>query len=147
MIVFAPAILIGLLIAFFLSKSLNALLLGETYARSMGMNVQRVRHWIIVSTALLAGTVTAFCGPIAFLGIAVPHICRSLFNTSDHRVLIPATILMGGIVAIVAHLVYGIALGLGVATIWWTRGFGRSGCSRRSVGLGWGAVVESGLVA
>ena len=105
MAVFAPAILIGLAIAFLLSKSLNALLLGETYARSMGMNVQRSRRWIIVSTALLAGTVTAFCGPIGFLGIAVPHICRSLFNTSDHRILIPATILMGGIVAVVADLI------------------------------------------
>jgi cobalamin transport system permease protein len=71
----------------------------------MGMNVQRSRRWIIVSTALLAGTVTAFCGPIGFLGIAVPHICRSIFNTSDHRILIPATILMGGIVAVVADLI------------------------------------------
>ncbi|HVU14988.1 MAG TPA: iron ABC transporter permease [Phototrophicaceae bacterium] len=102
--VFAPAILIGLAIAFLLSKSLNALLLGETYARSMGMNVRRVRRWIIVSTALLAGAVTAFCGPIGFLGIAVPHLCRSLFNTSDHRILIPATILMGGIVAMIADI-------------------------------------------
>lgn len=103
--IFAAAILAGLLIAFLLSKALNALLLGETYARSMGMNVQRARGWIIVSTALLAGTVTAFCGPIGFLGIAVPHICRSLFQTSDHRILIPAAILMGGIAAIAADLI------------------------------------------
>lgn len=102
--VFAPAILIGLMIAFLLSKSLNALLLGETYARSMGMNVRRVRRWIIIGTALLAGAVTAFCGPIGFLGIAVPHLCRSLFNTSDHRILVPATILMGGIVAMIADI-------------------------------------------
>jgi iron complex transport system permease protein len=105
MVVFAPTILIGLAIAFTLSKSLNALLLGETYARSMGMNVRRARIWIIASTALLAGAVTAFCGPIGFLGIAVPHICRSLFNTSDHRILIPASILTGGIVAVVADLI------------------------------------------
>ena len=105
MIVFAPAILIGLVIAFLLSKPLNALLLGETYARSMGMNVAAGRRWIIVSTALLAGTVTAFCGPIGFLGIAVPHICRSLFDTSDHRILIPATILAGALVALVADLI------------------------------------------
>jgi iron complex transport system permease protein len=105
MIVFAPTILIGLLIAFLLSKSLNALLLGETYARSMGMNTRRARMWIIASTALLAGAVTAFCGPIGFLGIAIPHICRNLFNTSDHRLLIPASILMGGIVALVADLI------------------------------------------
>ncbi|MEP7291907.1 MAG: iron ABC transporter permease [Chloroflexota bacterium] len=103
--IFALAIGVGLALAFALSKSLNALLLGETYARSMGMNVQRSRRGIIVSTALLAGAVTAFCGPIGFLGIAVPHICRSLFHTSDHRILIPATILMGGIVAVVADLI------------------------------------------
>ncbi len=105
MAVFAPAVLIGLGLAFLLAKSLNALLLGETYARSMGMNVGRTRRLIIASTSLLAGSVTAFCGPIGFLGIAVPHICRSLFNTSDHRILIPATILMGGIVALVADLI------------------------------------------
>ncbi|MFN8447553.1 MAG: iron ABC transporter permease [Anaerolineae bacterium] len=105
MMVFAPTIILGLIIAFLLSKSLNALLLGETYARSMGMNVRRARMWIIASTALLAGAVTAFCGPIGFLGIAIPHICRNLFNTSDHRILIPASILMGGIVALVADLI------------------------------------------
>lgn len=103
--VFAPVILAGLALAFLLSKSLNALLLGETYARSMGMNVPRARRLIILSTSLLAGVVTAFCGPIGFLGIAVPHICRSLFNTSDHRILVPASILMGGIVAVLADLV------------------------------------------
>jgi iron complex transport system permease protein len=103
--VFALVILVGLVVAFLLSKPLNGLLLGETYARSMGMDVRRVRGWIILSTALLAGTVTAFCGPIGFLGIAVPHICRSLLNTSDHRVLIPAAILMGGIVALAADLI------------------------------------------
>ncbi len=103
--VFAAAILIGLGLAFLLAKSLNALLLGETYARSMGMNVGRSRRLIIVSTSLLAGTVTAFCGPIGFLGIAVPHICRSLFNTSDHRILVPATVLMGGIIALAADLI------------------------------------------
>ncbi len=105
MAVFAPTVLVGLAIAFLLAKPLNALLLGETYARSMGMNVRRARLWIILSTALLAGAVTAFCGPIGFLGIAVPHICRSLFNTSDHRILIPATVLMGGMVAIAADLI------------------------------------------
>ncbi len=103
--VFALAILVGLAVAFVLSKPLNGLLLGEMYARIMGMDVRRVRVWIILSTALLAGTVTAFCGPIGFLGIAVPHICRSLLNTSDHRVLIPAAVLMGGIVALAADLI------------------------------------------
>lgn len=102
---FIPVVTAGLIMAFMLSKPLNALLLGETYARSMGLNTTLARKWIIISTALLAGAVTAFCGPIGFVGIAVPHLCRSLFNTSDHRVLIPASILMGGIVALVADLI------------------------------------------
>lgn len=102
--VMAPAILIGLIGAFLLMKPLNALLLGETYARSMGLNVGRVRLAVISSAAVLAGIVTAFCGPIGFLGIAVPHFCRSLFATSDHRVLLPAVTLMGAILAMVADL-------------------------------------------
>lgn len=105
MIVFAPVILVGLGIAFFTSKSLNALLLGEAYAQSMGLNVRRARASIVVSTALLAGAVTAFCGPIGFIGIAVPHVCRTLFDTSDHRVLIPASILLGAITALAADLI------------------------------------------
>jgi iron complex transport system permease protein len=94
----------GLLIALALTKSLNALLLGENYARSMGMNTWLTRIAVIGATALLAGTVTAFCGPIGFVGIAVPHLCRSLFSTSDHRVLVPGTILMGAMLALVAAL-------------------------------------------
>lgn len=103
--ILAPVIVAGLLLAFALSKSLNALLLGESYARSMGLNVQRARLGIVLATALLAGVVTAFCGPIGFIGIAVPHLCRSLFHTSDHRVLVPTTILMGAIVALTAALI------------------------------------------
>jgi len=103
--VFAPMVIVGLVSAFFLSKPLNALLLGESYARSMGLNVRRARLWIILTTALLAGGVTAFCGPIAFVGIAVPHLCRGLFGTSDHRMLIPGVILLGGTVALLADLI------------------------------------------
>lgn len=103
--VMIPVILIGLLLAVLMTKPLNALLLGETYARSMGLNVRRARLWILTSTAILAGTVTAFCGPIGFIGVAVPHLCRSLFSTSDHRILIPATILMGGLVALAADII------------------------------------------
>ena len=103
--VFAPIILIGLTIAHFLSKSLNALLLGDTYAKSMGVNVQQTRRWIIVSAALLAGATTAFCGPIGFLGVAVPHLCRTIFNTADHRVLIPTSLLLGAAVALLADLI------------------------------------------
>lgn len=99
------AIMLGLGIAVIMIKPLNALLLGETYARSMGLNVPRARLWILTSTAILAGTVTAFCGPIGFIGVAVPHLCRSLFGTSDHRILIPGTILMGALVALVADII------------------------------------------
>lgn len=103
--VFAPIIIVGLIASLLLSKSLNALLLGETYARTMGLSVFRARLLIILSTAVLAGTVTAFCGPISFLGLAVPHLCRSLFNTSDHRILVPGTVLMGAILALIAALI------------------------------------------
>ena len=103
--VLAPATLAGLASAFWLSKPLNALLLGEFYAQSMGVDVRRTRLAIIATTALLAGTITAFCGPIAFIGIAIPHVCRGLFSTADHRVLAPATILVGAIVALTAAFI------------------------------------------
>ncbi len=103
--IFAPVILLGLAIAYVSAKPLNALLLGEAYARSLGLTVRRARFWIIVSSALLAGAITAFCGPIAFVGVAVPHLCRSIFGTSDHRILIPATVLMGAVLALIADLV------------------------------------------
>ena len=103
--VFIPITLVGLVVTAFSQKSLNALLLGDTYAHSMGLRVKRARILLIVTTSLLTGTVTAFCGPIAFLGIAVPHLCRSLFSTSDHRILLPTTALMGGILASVSDLI------------------------------------------
>jgi iron complex transport system permease protein len=103
--VLLPTVLLGLAVAAASAKPLNALLLGETYARSMGLTVRRARFWSILSAATLAGAVTAFCGPIGFLGVAVPHLCRSLFNTSDHRVIVPAAALMGGSVALIADLV------------------------------------------
>jgi iron complex transport system permease protein len=104
LVVMAPVIVLGIFIAYLLPKQLNVMLLGETYARSMGLNVRQTRWWIIISTSILAGTVTAFCGPIGFLGIAVPHLCRGLFNTSDHRLLIPAATLLGAILALLADL-------------------------------------------
>ena len=103
--IYAPVVMVALVITLFSAKTLNALLLGETYAQSMGLDVKRARRWIILSTALLAGTITAFCGPIGFIGLAVPHLCRSLFNTSDHRTLIPATIMLGASVALVADVI------------------------------------------
>lgn len=103
--VLAGGVIAGLLVALGLTKSLNALLLGEGYARSLGVNVGLTRVALVGATAVLAGTVTAFCGPIGFVGIAVPHLCRTLFNTSDHRLLLPGTILMGAIVALIAALI------------------------------------------
>lgn len=103
--VLAPVVLAGLALCFSYVKPLNALLLGEAYARSMGLNVRRTRLGLIGSTSLLAGVVTAFCGPIGFLGIAVPHLCRSLFCTSDHRALVPAVTMMGASLTLVADLV------------------------------------------
>lgn len=100
-----PVVGVGLLSAFLLGKSLNALLLGERYAQSMGLNTRRARFAIIITTGLLAGTVTAFCGPIGFIGIAVPHVSRSILGTSDHRALIPASVLIGGIATLIAALI------------------------------------------
>lgn len=89
------AVFTGLLLAIVSIKNLNALLLGDTYAQSIGMNVNRARSVIFISAGLLAGTVTAFCGPIGFVGIAVPHIARMTFRNANHSVLIPASVLMG----------------------------------------------------
>lgn len=102
---FAPTLLLGLLGALATMKPLNALLLGENYARSMGVNVRAVRWWVTASASLLAGAVTAFCGPIGFIGIAVPHLARALFGTSDHRVLMPALLLLGGTLALLFDLI------------------------------------------
>jgi iron complex transport system permease protein len=99
--VLAIVVGLGLIVAFSSSKALNVLLLGESYARSMGLNVARSRLLILISTSLLTGSITAFCGPIGFVGIAVPHLTRSLLDTSDHRLLIPATCLVGAILLLV----------------------------------------------
>lgn len=93
--IMTPVVCIGLVISIACIKSLNLLLLGENYAQTMGMNIKRSRTLIFISTALLTGTVTAFCGPVGFIGLAVPHITRLLFNNADHRVLVPGTILTG----------------------------------------------------
>lgn len=103
--VFAPAALLGLLLGFFMMKPLNALLLGDDYARSLGLNVRRARFWIIVSASLLAGVSTAFCGPIWFIGVAVPHVARSLFNTADHRILLPACMFIGASFSLIADVI------------------------------------------
>ncbi|MEM9339995.1 MAG: iron ABC transporter permease [Bacteroidota bacterium] len=93
--VFAPIIVLSLALSFFLSKQLNALLLGEDYALSMGLDVKRARTLVIINTSLLAGTVTAFCGPVAFIGLAIPHITRMFFHTGNHLLLTPLVIILG----------------------------------------------------
>lgn len=102
--VLVPAVLLALLAAAASVKSLNALLLGEDYARTMGLRVRRAQTLTLLSAALLGGAVTAFCGPIAFLGIAVPHLARIAVGTSDHRVLLPTSALMGAAVALACSL-------------------------------------------
>jgi iron complex transport system permease protein len=102
--VFAPTMLLALVTSFASAKSLNALLLGETYAHSLGVNVRRARLLTIGASSLIAGAVTAFCGPIGFLGIAVPHVARSLLRSAEHRALIPACVLIGAIVALIADV-------------------------------------------
>ena len=102
---FAPLTIVGVLVAAATTKQLNALLLGENYARSMGVAVRRARLLTMFGASILGAVVTAFCGPIAFLGIAIPHLCRGLLGTSNHRVLVPAVVLMGGAVALVAQIV------------------------------------------
>ncbi len=102
--VMALAVGLGLLLAVAAIKPLDALLLGETYASSMGVDVPRARTLLIVSTALLAGAVTAFCGPIAFLGVAVPHLARGIMRTSSHRALMPGVVLTGALAALLADI-------------------------------------------
>ena len=98
-------VLAGLLLSAGQVKSLNALLLGEEYARSLGVNLMRTRIGIVLATALLVSAVTAFCGPIAFIGIAVPHLCRGLLASADHRLLLPGVCLAGACVALCAALI------------------------------------------
>ncbi len=98
----ASAVALGLGMLLLASKTMNALLLGADYATSMGVVVVRARMWLIVATAVLAGSVTAFCGPIGFLGVAVPHLGRGLLRSEDHRSLLPAVALLGALLALVA---------------------------------------------
>ena len=100
-----PTVLVGLTLAVALIKPLNLLLLGENYARTMGLNIVRSRRMLFTSTILLAGTVTAFCGPIGFVGLAVPHLARMVFAAADHRVLIPASIMTGAAVMLLCDIV------------------------------------------
>ena len=102
--VLAPIVVAGLAMAVATIKPMNMLLAGERYAASMGLNISRSRTLILTSTTLLAGTITAFCGPVGFVGITVPHIARMLFRSADHRTLLPATILSGVVMMLVGDI-------------------------------------------
>lgn len=102
---FAPAIIGGIGLSALFIKPLDALLLGERYAESIGTQAKQVRFFVLLGASLLAGTVTGFCGPIGFLGIAAPHLSRYLFRTSHHRILIPASILVGALLSLSSDFV------------------------------------------
>lgn len=101
----AVFVLSGIGISIGLLKALNAFLLGENYAVSMGISTKRSRNWIILATGLLAGGITAFAGPIAFIGLAVPHLARQLLGTQDHRILLPGVLLYGGILMLICDVI------------------------------------------
>lgn len=100
-----PAVVLGQILSVLVIKPLNLLLLGEQYARTMGLNVRKSRYLIFLSTTLLAGTVTAFCGPIGFVGLAIPHVSRMLFCNADHRVLLPASALCGAVILLLCDII------------------------------------------
>ncbi|MCA0132231.1 FecCD family ABC transporter permease [Winogradskyella alexanderae] len=99
--IFFGLYVIGILLAIFSIKDLNSLLLGDNYAKSLGLNLKQSRMVIILSTSIIAGTITAFAGPIAFIGLAIPHLTRQIIKTSNHRVLLPAVCLYGSIVMLI----------------------------------------------
>jgi iron complex transport system permease protein len=104
-LVLGSVVLIGILPVIFSVKSFNAMLLGERYAKSMGVNPTFLRWMMILSTGLLAGSITAFCGPIAFIGIAVPHLARIIWKTADHRILFPASAIIGAILLLLCDAI------------------------------------------
>ena len=101
---FSSVTVLSLLASLLLIKPLNALMLGDRYAENLGINIQRTRNWLLIITGMLTAIVTAFCGPVAFIGLAVPHIARLLFRTDNHRLLMPATILLGAVVALLCNV-------------------------------------------
>jgi iron complex transport system permease protein len=105
MTVLLPVVLIGLGMAFYLQKKLDGLLLGENYARGLGISITKTRFLIVLATGLLAGGITAFTGPIAFVGVAIPHIARGVFRTSLHRILLPACVLLGASLLLICDII------------------------------------------
>ena len=120
--VMAPVLLIGALMVALLLKPLNGLLLGENYARALGVNIRRTRLGIVLATSLLAGGVTAWCGPIAFIGVAVPHLARGIMHTSNHRLTVPACALLGANLLLLCDCLvslasYSMSLSLPISTL------------------------------
>ncbi|MFA7410457.1 MAG: iron ABC transporter permease, partial [Bacteroidales bacterium] len=109
--ILVPLVIAGLFAAVVLQKPLNAFLLGENQARALGVNVKRIRLLVVILTSLLTGALTAFTGPIAFVGIAVPHLARMLFRTSDHRLIIPASVLIGSLLLLVCDILTQVPTG------------------------------------
>lgn len=105
MSILAPVVAMGLILALALHKNADGLLLGENYATGLGINIKLTRVLIVVATGILAGSITAFTGPIAFVGVAIPHLARGIFRTSQHKILIPACILIGAILLLVCDIV------------------------------------------
>ena len=103
--IMTPIIIIGIIVALVLQKQLNILLLGKNYANGLGISVKRLRISIIIATALLAGVSTAFTGPIAFIGITMPHVARGLFQTSNHRIVLPASMICGSITLLICDFI------------------------------------------
>lgn len=102
--VFAALALFGILLTVLLIKPLNLLQLGDNYARNLGLSINAVRNLLLVATGVLSSVVTAFCGPVSFIGLAVPHIAKMIYRTADHRVLVPGCILTGGVVGLLCNL-------------------------------------------
>ena len=105
MMVFVSIMAVLLPLSFLLIKTLNLLLLGDAYARNLGLNIKRARLQVIACSGVLVAIVTAYCGPITFLGLAVPHLCRGIFRSSDHRILMPASLLAGAALALLCNLI------------------------------------------
>ncbi len=105
MMLFVTIMAVIIPLSFLLIKSLNLLMLGDGYARNLGLNINRARVWVITCSGVLTAIVTAYCGPIIFLGLAVPHLCRAIFQTSDHRILMPTSMLVGASLALLCNLI------------------------------------------
>ena len=105
MILFCSIMAVLIPLSMFLIKTLNLLLLGDGYARNLGLNIKKARFFVILASGILIAVVTAYCGPISFLGLAVPHLCRGMFQTSDHRILMPASALVGAALALICNLI------------------------------------------